>query len=81
MLTLIVDDELRSISVRLETELFRDEPQLDMGLVTVVMSAWQATIKLGEGSTHALQMLHRAAKRSRTMNISIRYAPMLGVSM
>lgn len=83
VLSLVINDELGSISVRFETELFSDEAQLDVRFISVSGAlAFRTLMKINirENSTYPLQMLHRAARRSLVTNISMRYAPMLGVS-
>ena len=75
----MVDDELGSIGIRFETEFLGDETKLHECFVPNTELA-PGNIDLKYGSTYALQILHRAARRSLTTNISIRYAPMLGVS-
>lgn len=72
-----VYDELGRIGIGLEAELLGDKPKLDIRFVSTTVSA--GSPKRWE-ETHALHMLQRAASRSRATNISIRYAPILGVS-
>lgn len=79
MLALLVNDELGRVRIRLEREFCGEEPKLYIGLVAAkVVSIGR--VKDEVTSAYPLQMLQRAARRSLTTNISIRYAPMLGVS-
>lgn len=50
------------------------------GLYLLRVSNSQFSFNTGKGQTHVLQMQANALKRSRSTNMSIRYAPILGVS-
>lgn len=78
LLSAMVTQKLHAILVRLESELVREELDVDVGLVPAsTMSIIPSSKRV---RTYALQMLAKAASRSRTMNMSIKYAPMFGVS-
>ncbi len=81
VLAVMVQDELRRFDVGLEVEFLCDKAQLHILLVSGAGELASTQGAGEEGATYALQMLHRAAKRSRRTNISMRYAPMLGVSL
>ena len=78
MLTFIVENELGSLCIRLKVQFFGDVPERHVRLVakkTLLVWAqrdddvWGGR---GERATYALQMLHRAARRSRPTNMSMR---------
>ena len=66
----MVNDELGGFLVVLETELFGHEAKFYIWLVPGYLSATPPSVKTPK--TYALHMLESAAKRSRSMNISIR---------
>lgn len=83
LLAILVDKELVGVAIAVETEFLRDETELHIWLITVGKGAALASFEtilwywgMGEG-THALHMLHNAARRSRPTNMSMRYAPIL----
>ena len=77
VLTAVLTDESGRFIIGLEAELLRDESQFDIRLVP---APWLVAIILLHQTTHDLQIFERAARRSRLTNMSIRYAPIFGVS-
>lgn len=67
--------ESSAVFIRLKAELFGHVTQLDIGFISVKpISLEVPTLRLGArfDLTYALQMVARAASRSRATNISIR---------
>ena len=77
--SIVVNDELSGIGIRFEVQLFCNKAKRHIWFVSVICQRPNEARRANV--TYALLMLHIAARRSRVTNISMRYAPMLGVSL
>lgn len=77
----MVNNELSGFGVVLKCQFLSNEPQFEIWLVTTShVSIGVIRCCSGMENTYALHIMASAASRSLFTNISMRYAPMLGVS-